>query len=192
MVVVPEIYHELEPKCGTVLAYDQAGAEVGNADKTKKELSSLHDSDARAALDYLNSHEACTEVSSVREMGICIGGHLAFRAAMNQDVLAAACFYATDIHKGGLGKGMKATTRWHARVRSRANCCISGADKTRTFRSKAGTGFTLGWRKWARRFAGSRSTDNMHFCATRGRVTIRRWPGCATSSSLSCFTGAYN
>ena len=39
-------------------------------------------------------------------VGICIGGHLAFRAAMNSDVLAAACFYATDIHKGSLGKGM--------------------------------------------------------------------------------------
>jgi carboxymethylenebutenolidase len=39
-------------------------------------------------------------------MGICIGGHLAFRAAMNSDVLAAACFYATDIHRHGLGKGM--------------------------------------------------------------------------------------
>ena len=39
-------------------------------------------------------------------MGICIGGHLAFRAAMNADVLGTACFYATDIHKGSLGKGM--------------------------------------------------------------------------------------
>jgi carboxymethylenebutenolidase len=38
-------------------------------------------------------------------MGICIGGHLAFRAAMNPDVLATACFYATDIHKSALGKG---------------------------------------------------------------------------------------
>jgi carboxymethylenebutenolidase len=25
---------------------------------------------------------------------------------MNPDVIATACFYATDIHKGGLGKGM--------------------------------------------------------------------------------------
>jgi carboxymethylenebutenolidase len=39
-------------------------------------------------------------------MGICIGGHLAFRAAMNADVRGTVCFYATDIHKGGLGKGM--------------------------------------------------------------------------------------
>jgi carboxymethylenebutenolidase len=32
---------------------------------------------------------------------------LAFRAAMNPDVLAAACFYATDIHSGSLGKGKR-------------------------------------------------------------------------------------
>jgi carboxymethylenebutenolidase len=102
VVVVPEIYHELEP-AGTVLPYDQAGADAGNADKTRKELSS-YDSDARAALDFLKRHDACTGRLGV--MGICIGGHLAFRAAMNPDVLAAACFYATDIHRHGLGKGM--------------------------------------------------------------------------------------
>ena len=39
-------------------------------------------------------------------MGICIGGHLAFRAAMDPRVLATACFYATDIHKRSLGEGM--------------------------------------------------------------------------------------
>jgi carboxymethylenebutenolidase len=38
-------------------------------------------------------------------MGVCIGGHLAFRAAMHPGVKAAACFYATDIHKGSLGDG---------------------------------------------------------------------------------------
>jgi len=102
IVVVPEIYHELEP-AGTILPYDQAGADAGNANKTRKELSS-YDADARAALDYLKRHEACTGRLGV--MGICIGGHLAFRAAMNADVLAAVCFYATDIHKHGLGKGM--------------------------------------------------------------------------------------
>ena len=102
VVVVPEIYHELEPM-GTVLPYDQAGGERGNARKTGKELSS-YDSDARAALDFLKSNAACTGRLGV--MGICTGGHLAFRAAMNPDVLAAVCFYATDIHSHGLGKGM--------------------------------------------------------------------------------------
>jgi carboxymethylenebutenolidase len=102
VVLVPEIYHELEP-AGTVFAYDQAGADRGNAHKIAKELAS-YDDDARAALAYLKTLEYCTGRLGV--MGICIGGHLAFRAAMNADVLAAACFYATDIHKRSLGKGL--------------------------------------------------------------------------------------
>ncbi len=102
VVAAPEIYHELEP-AGTVLAYDEAGAERGNKHKITKELAG-YDSDARAALDYLKALSHCTGKLGV--MGICIGGHLAFRAAMNADVLAATCFYATDIHKRGLGKGM--------------------------------------------------------------------------------------
>src|ERR1700688_4262559 len=54
VVAVPEIYHEFEP-AGTVLAYDQAGADRGNALKTTKELSS-YDTDARAVLDFLKTH----------------------------------------------------------------------------------------------------------------------------------------
>lgn len=102
MVAVPEIYHEFEP-AGTVLAYDQAGADRGNALKTTKKIPA-YDADARVVLDYLKTHAACT--GRLGAMGICIGGHLAFRAAMNPDVLATACFYATDIHKRSLGKGM--------------------------------------------------------------------------------------
>ncbi|MFZ5863573.1 MAG: dienelactone hydrolase family protein [Nitrospirota bacterium] len=103
VVAVPEIYHELEP-AGTVLAYDEAGAERGNRHKITKALAS-YDTDARAVLDYLTASPHCTGRLGV--MGICIGGHLAFRAAMNPDVLAAACFYATDIHKRGLGSGTR-------------------------------------------------------------------------------------
>jgi carboxymethylenebutenolidase len=102
VVAVPEIYHEMEP-AGAVFAYDEAGAERGNRYKTSKALAG-YDSDARASLDHLKSDAGCT--GNVGVMGICIGGHLAFRAAMNPDVLATTCFYATDIHKRGLGKGM--------------------------------------------------------------------------------------
>ena len=101
IVAVPEIYHEFEP-AGTVLAYDQAGADRGSALKTTKELAS-YDSDARMVLAYLKSLPLCT--GKLGTLGICIGGHLAFRAAMNPDVLAGVCFYATDIHKRGLGNG---------------------------------------------------------------------------------------
>ena len=102
VVAVPEIYQEFEP-AGKVLGYDKAGADRGNELKTTKELAA-YDSDARATLDFLKSHPACT--GKFGSIGFCIGGHLSFRAAMNPDVSAGVCFYATDIHKRGLGKGM--------------------------------------------------------------------------------------
>ncbi len=101
VVACPEIYHELEPR-GTVLSYDEEGTSRGNAYKVTKEVPA-YDSDARTVLDYLKTLDCCT--GRLGAMGICVGGHLAFRAAMNPDVLATTCFYATDIHKRGLGLG---------------------------------------------------------------------------------------
>ena len=101
VVAVPEIFHELEP-AGAEIPYDTAGAEQGNRDKIGKPVTA-YDADARAALHYLEGSPHCTGKLGV--VGICIGGHLAFRAAMNPGVLAGACFYATDIHKGSLGQG---------------------------------------------------------------------------------------
>jgi carboxymethylenebutenolidase len=101
VVAVPEIYHEYEP-AGTVLEYDQEGSDRGNALKTTKPVRA-YDDDARAVLKHLAGREDCT--GRLGAMGICIGGHLAFRAAMNPEVRGAVCFYATDIHKGSLGLG---------------------------------------------------------------------------------------
>jgi carboxymethylenebutenolidase len=101
VVAMPEIWHEFEPE-GCVLAYDQAGADRGNALKLEKELRGL-DGDSRAVLDFLKSHPNCT--GKLGTLGICIGGHLSFRAAAtNPDVRAAVCFYATDIHKESFSK----------------------------------------------------------------------------------------
>jgi carboxymethylenebutenolidase len=101
VVAVPEIFHELED-AGAELAYDQAGADRGNKDKIAKPISA-YDDDARAVLDHLAASPHCT--GKLGAFGVCIGGHLAFRAAMNRAVRAGACFYATDIHKGSLGLG---------------------------------------------------------------------------------------
>ncbi len=101
LVAVPEIFHEYEAP-SSVLAYDKAGTDRGNELKVTKPTSA-HDSDARAVLDHLKASPHCNGHLGV--MGICIGGHLAFRAAMQPDVGATACFYATDIHKGSLGQG---------------------------------------------------------------------------------------
>jgi len=99
VVAVPEVYHQHEPP-GTVLGYDDAGKNKGNAYKQKTTLASF-DADARIALDALKSRADCTGKLGV--FGVCLGGHLAFRAAFNADVLAACCMYPTDIHSGTLG-----------------------------------------------------------------------------------------
>jgi carboxymethylenebutenolidase len=101
IVAVPEVYHEYEPP-GTVLAYDPPGTDRGNALKIAKPVAAF-DADARAALGFLRSHDACT--GRLATLGVCLGGHLAFRAALDPSVSAAACFYATDIHAGTLGAG---------------------------------------------------------------------------------------
>lgn len=38
---------------------------------------------------------------------MCLGGHLAYRCALDPRVSAAICYFATDIHSGTLGKGKK-------------------------------------------------------------------------------------
>lgn len=101
VVAVPEVYHEYEPP-GTVLNYDQAGTDRGNALKFGKPVVAF-DADSRATLAWLRQHEACT--GRLGTMGVCLGGHLAYRAALDPSVSAAACFYATDIHTGTLGAG---------------------------------------------------------------------------------------
>ena len=101
VVSVPEIYHEHEP-AGTALAYDKDGTDRGNALKFTKPVADF-DADTRAALDHLGSLPQCS--GRFGAAGVCLGGHLAFRAAMQPDVEAAACFYPTDIHTGSLGAG---------------------------------------------------------------------------------------
>ncbi len=101
IVAVPEVYHEFEP-LGSPFNYDKEGTDKGNRYKIEKEVAAF-DSDARAVLGYLKGLPECNGRLGV--MGICLGGHLSFRAAMNEGVRAAVCFYATDIHQGSLGKG---------------------------------------------------------------------------------------
>jgi carboxymethylenebutenolidase len=101
VVAVPEVYHEYEP-AGTVLRYDQPGTDRGNALKVTKPIVAF-DADSAAGLAFLRQHDACT--GRLATAGVCLGGHLAYRAALNPSVSAAACFYATDIHTGTLGAG---------------------------------------------------------------------------------------
>lgn len=101
VVGIPEVYHEYEAP-GTVLAYDKPGTDRGNELKFAKPVPG-YDADCRAALDFLAAHPNST--GALGAFGVCLGGHLAFRAALQPDVKAAACFYATDLHTHTLGAG---------------------------------------------------------------------------------------
>ncbi|PHV10738.1 dienelactone hydrolase family protein [Chitinimonas sp. BJB300] len=94
VVLVPEVFHEFNP-LGAVLAYDNAGRDKGNADKAAKRVES-YDSDNAAMIAWLQAQSFCT--GQIGAMGFCLGGHLAFRAALQSEVMATACFYATDLH----------------------------------------------------------------------------------------------
>ena len=93
-VLVPEVFHEFNP-IGTVLGYDDAGRDKGNADKAAKDVQG-YDTDNEAMIAYVKQQSWYS--GKIGAMGFCIGGHLAFRAALQADVLATACFYATDLH----------------------------------------------------------------------------------------------
>lgn len=98
VVLVPEVFHELNP-IGTVLGYDDAGKDKGNQDKWAKPLEA-HDSDTASLVDFVNQQTFCN--GEIGAMGVCIGGHLAYRAALNENVKGAVCLYATDIHSNTL------------------------------------------------------------------------------------------
>lgn len=106
VVIVPEVFHELNP-IGTVLAYDDTGKDKGNTDKFTKPLTD-HDSDTAAMAKWVSQQTFCN--GALGSFGVCLGGHLAFRAALHPQVQAASCLYATDIHSSTMPAGTEAQT----------------------------------------------------------------------------------
>ena len=104
VVVAHEIFHRREP-AGTVLQQTDEGRARGMQNQQATSLAHF-DEDCRAALDYLQQHPSVA-TGQIGVGGFCIGGHLAFRAALQSDVQATACFYPTWLHNGQLGQGAK-------------------------------------------------------------------------------------
>ncbi|KAF7320289.1 Dienelactone hydrolase [Mycena kentingensis (nom. inval.)] len=78
------------------------GTDRGNKYKIEKSVAA-YDEDATLSIDLLASLSNCN--GRIAATGMCLGGHLAFRAAFDPRVLASVCFFATDIHSASLGKG---------------------------------------------------------------------------------------
>lgn len=112
VVATPEIWNRIEPP-GTAIPFDDAGRTRG-LENAKKTAVAEMDADCRAALDWLRQHPR-TRSGAMGAMGFCIGGHLAFRAALQPDVRASACLYPTGIHNGALGSDSDAGSLARAR-----------------------------------------------------------------------------
>ncbi|MCJ1373315.1 hypothetical protein MMC20_004543 [Loxospora ochrophaea] len=129
IVAAPSSYHEFTGP--EALAYDGPGTDAGNEYKIKKvgasnpkygsprvpfferqnslisilltQKLSAYDEDASFAVSALLALPTCN--GRVGATGMCLGGHLAFRAALDKRVAAAVCYFATDIHSHTLGAG---------------------------------------------------------------------------------------
>src|SRR5260370_35098535 len=96
-----EIYRRIEPP-GTVIPFDGAGRTRGQQDAAKTPVAHF-DADCRLGLDWLSKHPKVAS-GKIGAVGFCIGGHLAFRAAVQPDVRTTVCYYGTGIHDGTLGQ----------------------------------------------------------------------------------------
>jgi len=102
IVAAPSSYHEFTGP--EALAYDGPGTDAGNAWKIEKKLSA-YDEDATLSIDCLVGLSTCN--GRIGATGMCLGGHLAFRCALDHRVRAAVCYFATDVHSHTLGEGKK-------------------------------------------------------------------------------------
>lgn len=96
-VLAPEIYNRIEP-AGLALDFDRDRQRALD-DADRMPLDAL-DQDLRAVLDHART---LGDPARLGACGFCFGGHLAFRAALEPDVRATACFYATGVHSGTIG-----------------------------------------------------------------------------------------
>ena len=106
VVAAPEIFHRLEP-IGTVIEPGDLGRMQGNDAARRTEIAE-YDADAAAVMAWLQATEQVAP-GKLGTLGFCIGGHLAFRAALQPKVKVAVCCYPTGIHSGKLGRGVADT-----------------------------------------------------------------------------------
>jgi len=100
IVAAPSSYHEFTSS--DALAYDVPGTDAGNKWKVEKQVAA-YDEDAKLAVDALLKMKNCS--GRIGTTGMCLGGHLAFRCALDRRVSAGVCYFATDLHSGTLGNG---------------------------------------------------------------------------------------
>ncbi len=100
VVAAPEIYYRIEP-AGTVLEFDDAGKDRGQADVDALTAAQF-DEDIAGGLEWLGQYPRVAP-GALGVAGHCTGGHIGFRAALSPAVAATALWYPTGLQNGKLG-----------------------------------------------------------------------------------------
>ncbi|KAM0815261.1 putative Dienelactone hydrolase [Seiridium cardinale] len=124
IVAAPSSYHDFTGP--EALAYDVPGTDQGNEWKVKKasriqtcqaservliptiQTLQSYDEDSYKTVDYLLSLPTCS--GRIGVTGMCLGGHLALRAALDPRVSGCVAYFATDVHSRTLGPYESANT----------------------------------------------------------------------------------
>jgi carboxymethylenebutenolidase len=126
VVATPELYGRFEPR-GTVLDFDRDRQRALD-DAARLELAALEE-DLDAAVNFVRGHPAVAP-GALAAVGWCLGGHLAFKAALRPDIRATACFYPTGLHTDTVGaaRGTARTLAEAARIEGRLLLVWGSAD----------------------------------------------------------------
>ena len=103
VVAAPEIFHRREP-LGTIIEPNDLGRLRGNDNALSTSIAA-YDDDASATLQWLDEHPSVRS-ECLGTIGFCLGGHIAFRAALSREVKATVCIYPTGLQDGKLGIGI--------------------------------------------------------------------------------------
>ena len=106
LVVAPELYGRFEP-AGAVLDFER-DRQRALYDSARLRVEDV-DADRRCLLDHLE-HRGDVDPTRLYAVGLCFGGHLAFRAAYEPRIARVACFYPTTVHADRLGASPEADT----------------------------------------------------------------------------------
>jgi len=124
VVMAPDLFHRTAP--GVELGYDQEGLQKGISLMTQVKASEAM-ADVAAALQALRAR---TDVrgKGVGAIGFCFGGHVAFLAACELPIAAAASFYGGGIATGAPGNETPSTVERSGKIKGRILCLFGEND----------------------------------------------------------------
>jgi len=164
-----KFYHRIEP-AGSAIPFDDAGRTRG-LDDAQKTPAADFDRSCRAGLGWLSKHSGVAP-GKIGAMGFCIGGHLAFRAALQPDVRATVCFYGTGIHNGSWVRTQMRVSLARRRRNSGELLMIFGSND-RTFRAKVAMQLNAAARHQCESPNQNSILLNMRSCVTKGLGSIQ-------------------